>query len=130
MNRHQLANASFRNPRKAILFGKWIGLGSVTVCFDATLPEVMVPPEMKVNFDRFIICHPDSCKLVLTGIEGVCKYPGRKDQTFDFFISWAAVTAFESNALNERHIYMEDYQLAQMREQNRSLAKTGKPLPS
>lgn len=128
MSLHPLALASKRNERKAILYSKWIALGSVSVNFDATAQEVAFPESLRHDFDMYITVDANNAKMVPTGLEGIVGNP--KGGTFDFFIPWAQVTSLFSHALNEKHIYFEDFERAVARDKSRKLVAQKKVLPS
>ena len=69
---HPLASASKRNERKALLYAKWVSMGSVAVCFDATAAEVAVPEQYKESIDIYFTVSDQDTKILPNGLEGVC----------------------------------------------------------
>lgn len=126
---HPLASASKRNERKALLYAKWVSMGSVAVCFDATAAEVAVPEQYKESIDIYFTVSDQDTKILPNGLEGVCAYPN-SENTFDFFISWGAIHGLFSHPLNEKHVYFEDLERAHARAELRKIAKSGKVMPS
>ena len=129
MSLHALAAVSFRNARKPILFEKWVSLGMVTVFFDATMPDIIMPKAYLDDFDMYIVVAAENSKITPTGIEGFCRHPTEKTD-FDFFISWDSISAMHSHGLNEKHTWYEDAKRAVARANSRQQSKIRRTLPS
>jgi hypothetical protein len=126
IDRHPFHEQRYRNERKRILFEKWLGLGMVQVNFDATHPEVALPDELKGDHDYWLAVV--TAEIYTSHFEGLCKPRGKTE--FQFSVPWDSVHALYSQALHERHIYLEDVNRAAKRQETLKIAKTGRPLPS
>lgn len=127
VKRHPLFALAYRNERKRIIFEKWLKLGMVQINFDATHPDVQLPNRFKDDHDYWIAII--EAEVYTSHFEGTCKPVNRGVNTFQFSIPWDAVHAMYSQAIHERHIWLEDVNRAAKREENLKMAKTGRPMP-